>query len=195
MNTDALDVGPLDLLDRTTASTTKIAPENTANAHLQLEVPCCFHGTCSGRRYKPRWQPASRGRRRLQWWQRTPPTRRSPLSRRVFLGACLHKWEHRNSLDATWKTPQGAAGEAQKTMTWMKIQIRLLSPCLIPDVHWSPARIVRAVLLGAASTRGVNSWWDPEHIFSSIFQSIREKSRCSSGLVQLPHFSGVLPWQ
>ena len=105
--------------------------ENAANAHLQLEALCCFHGTCSGRRYKPRWLPASRGRQRLRWWRRTLPKRRSPLSRRAFLGACLHKWEHQNSLDATWKTSQRAAGEAQKkeTVTWIKTQIHLL--CLL----------------------------------------------------------------
>lgn len=140
--------------------------------HLQLKALCCSHGTCSGRRYKPRWQPVSRGRRRLRWWRRTLPKRRSPLSRQAFPGACLHKWEPQNSLDATWKTSHRAAGEVQKmkTVIWMKMSTFALchSWCaLTPVNNWQ----LCVVLLRAAATCEVTSLWMPrwawahEHIF------------------------------
>lgn len=132
--------------------------------HLQLKALCCFHGTCSGRRYKQQWQPASRGRRRRRWWRRILPKRRSPLSRPAFPGACLRKWEPQNSLDATWKTSHRAAGEAQKmeTVIWIKMNTFPLSHSrctLIPVNNWQ----LWAVLLRAL---WVPRWdWAHKHIF------------------------------
>lgn len=140
--------GHLDLPDHAKTSTTeKARGENHAwkhwecCKHLQLKGLCCSHGTCSGRRCKPQWQPASRGRRRPRWWRRTPPRRRSPRSRRAFPGACLHKWEPQNSLDATWKTSHRAAGEAQEmeAVIWIKMNTFAQSCSwwtLIPGNNW-----------------------------------------------------------
>lgn len=145
--------------------------------HLQLKALCCSHGTCSGRRYKPRWQPASRGRRRPRWWQRTLPKRRSPLSRPVFPGACLRKWEPQNSLDATWKTSHRAAGEVQKMKTVTLIKINIFA--LIPDAHWplwitGSCGLCSSELLVHVRLLPCECQGEPEHMNTSFNQSQRK---------------------